>query len=430
MALRISAASADAAVRRLLSVGGFPWFSRIRPGIALVALGLLALGAGCSAWASSAAQGAATACLDLPLSERLGWPRAGAWVTAGDRRELLVLDVGQDPPRDLVLVAADGTVQPARERFPALAALQQPFLVRSAGSNVYIEDRAHYEILTYDNALNRIVDRKRYADRPVGDGWQLGALRDWIPVAGQGDFVAFADIYRQEGGRKNWRSALVRFGWEGPGRIFDSLKADSSQRYQFVASRDYLAEVAGSVVVLDLTRVTSLWRLPAAATAFSAFAAVPAEFRVQPDLEGSPEWFRIDPNREGAGRYRSYVYHRILEDTTTARGIFAWKGQLFLLAKGQAADNGETPWWLVRVDAATGAEGPRYQLPSRATHLTVIPGERWALLERGAVMPSGPFNAPSFEGYGLRLVPASWIENPASAPMDTRRSPACQPSPR
>lgn len=402
-----------------------------RAGFWVAAASLVVLVGG-AIWSGSAVAKSASAsadCLSFPAGFGLQWPRAGAWIETsgqlgqltGGSRALLLVDVAKDPPGNLVVLGLNGSLLPAGEHLSVLRGLVHPFLIRSSENRVYIEDRAQKTVFVFDSALQQQIDKIVYGKREVSGGLYIDVLRDWAPIGG--DIVALADVKTSLDVKGKYYSSLVRFGKNGMGTSLDTLRSEGATRYPFVANRDYLAALGRDAILLNLTETTSIWRLPGGANAFSAFADVPAEFARQPALEENAEWAAIDKDKEGASRKRALLYYQLFERSKTATAVYSWRGQLYLLVRGEASEARDTPWWLIRIHPDTGQELSRYPLPTQAPHLTIVPGDRWALIQRKGVMPSGKdIYAPAFVASGLLLLPDSWIEDPTIVPFRARSS--------
>lgn len=101
-----------------------------------------------------------------------------------------------------------------------------------------------------------------------------------------------------------------------------------------------------------------------------------------------------------------------------AAGLYAWDQHIYLLAKEAAEDNGDTTWWLIQLDPDEAQEVARVRLPTRAPHLTVVPGELWAFIEKGPVQGIGDTHAPYMDTLSMVLVPAAWLGGPDSGRFD------------
>ena len=77
----------------------------------------------------------------------------------------------------------------------------------------------------------------------------------------------------------------------------------------------------------------------------------------------------------------------------------------------------ETDWWLIKLDPeAELGELSRVLLPTKAPHLTVVPGARWAFIERGPVDVFDRLDAPSMNTDTVKLVAAEWLDGSRQEP--------------
>jgi hypothetical protein len=105
-------------------------------------------------------------------------------------------------------------------------------------------------------------------------------------------------------------------------------------------------------------------------------------------------------------RYQAYEHARL------PVGIYGWADRIYVLTREPlpASGGGGTRWSLTRIDPGSDRIEGSVVLPSRAAHVTVIPGpDRWAVLEKGRVERYGVEPIPS-----MLLVPAAWIGGAAS----------------
>jgi hypothetical protein len=70
-------------------------------------------------------------------------------------------------------------------------------------------------------------------------------------------------------------------------------------------------------------------------------------------------------------------------------GLYGWEGFLFVLTR-EPAQGGGTRWMIHKIDPRKDAVVGSSQIPTRANHLTVVPGpKKWAFLEKGRVQDWG-----------------------------------------
>ncbi len=110
---------------------------------------------------------------------------------------------------------------------------------------------------------------------------------------------------------------------------------------------------------------------------------------MRPNLEDQPTWAKAL-----RGPRRATFFYKIMEAARMAADLYSWNNKFFLLAKGAADDSGETAWWAITLDPDVGSELTRVRLPTDATNLTVIPGDLFALIEKGRVEGFGDEHYP------------------------------------
>jgi hypothetical protein len=150
----------------------------------------------------------------------------------------------------------------------------------------------------------------------------------------------------------------------------------------------------------------SLGKVEAGAAEIVDLHALPEDFRNLPHL--SEDFLRLRETREGPRQATRLL--RLAEGSRMPLGLYAWNDALYLLAKDRIDAAGETKWWLFSLDPQTGEETGRTELPSRAAHLTVVPGnEFWTLVEKQRVQPQGERGAPYMRTASLMLAPSKWL---------------------
>ena len=102
-------------------------------------------------------------------------------------------------------------------------------------------------------------------------------------------------------------------------------------------------------------------------------------------LERFPEKLRRMPElpfiQSSADYLRAY---KIVEDSTMVVELLSWEHSLFLLDK--EVTSGTVSWSLLHLDPETGEVEHKWTIPSRAPHITLVPGkDNWALIEAGSL---------------------------------------------
>lgn len=347
-------------------------------------------------------------CYQVKLSTRLdGWPRAAAWL---DGTTLLVTDVKD---RRVLAVGAQGEVLSDIDKFvprpnAELKSLQWPSRVRATENGFYIHDKLTGDIVLFDRWLQK-EGSFTVKGRQIANGFTLQVVWDWTPM-GDG-ILAFGDLKRSNG---DWAdSAFLYFDNSGKSQIFYRLAGDSEVRDHYIGDTFHIAviEDVGYILFLEET---------------------PKIVEVQLDQEGVrelgrfPEAFRMSPkfSRAHKGPRRMFDRFQAIEAGTMPVGLYAWNHYLYLLAKGSRnKGNGQTAWWLIKLDPQDGEDLSHAYLPTDAAHLTLAPGHAWwGIIEKSHVQYIGSGAAPYMNSTHVTFVPTSWIENPeVKTPLNQSR---------
>ncbi len=232
---------------------------------------------------------------------------------------------------------------------------------------------------------------------------ELKTIYDWSPM-GSG-ILALGDL-ELKGSRDDLLSAFFYFDERKRPQIFLPFNVtDSPNHYLRDMPSTAVLEDAGYILFheehmsIAEIRPDRVRKLP----------HFPEDFRSCPKFDSNPRWSETR---------RSTAHYRTLEESNTAAGIYTWNGNLYLLAKQAIRRDRETPWWLIRLDPQNGQELSRVRLPTGAAHLTVVPGDSWALIEKGPVEGIGDMYAPFMETSSIVFLKEGWIENPVGDPFD------------
>jgi len=97
-----------------------------------------------------------------------------------------------------------------------------------------------------------------------------------------------------------------------------------------------------------------------------------------------------------------------MQETFSPTALYAWGKHLFVLVHRPVRlveREGIGQWFLAKIDPRTGSFMGGVFLPTRAQHLTLVPGASfWALIEKGPVRAAGRQEIPS-----MVLIPTTWI---------------------
>jgi len=391
-----------------------------------------------------------SSCYEVRFTEELGWPRSGAWVTTDDgHKELLIVDTLRRSGKGQVLaISTDGKVLPGfgvetgvgfkNHGDSRITTPQAPSHIHPNGRQGFVI-LDHYTMRGDESKFLYINDRLELArSSPIqGAGiehkatvtnkkLQIEAIYDMAPM-GEG-LLAFAD-YREitpEQPNGLWGSAFLYLGAAGKNQLVYSIDPDSDVVFQYAREMPYLAAVNGVGFILFMDQKPTLAKVKIGADGIDGVEMLenfPEEFRYRPHLVRQ---FAMDQVRQ------LKQYYTALEDSTLGAGIYSWSGELYLLGKKPAESNGDTAWWLIRLDQDTGDELSRVRLPTDAPHLIVVPGDHWAFVQMGKGRVEdglGPQNSIYFGTRSMVVVPNDWLADPYAGRLDEESRAHCDSMP-
>lgn len=315
-------------------------------------------------------------CRRVALSPRPGWVSSGAWMENGT--ELVVADA-----RSLQVLSFDAqgkgfTARPqklteALEGFAPARIMADP-----TGDFLFAElARERFTVLDSRDAFP--IHRKNIrAESLTGEASQgvrnLDKLLLWAPV--KKDVLAYALIKKvAPGGRENWSDEFVRFPVEHPDQ-FKTLVARNRNPSRifyklghplFSSLRD-----TGYLLLFD-DGTPGLYRNEKGSSELLPMEALD---KLYPRGGGSP----VLPTFVRPEDFPAVM--RAVERSSMPVGLYGFDGFLYVLFRSPSG--GATKWVMNKVDPKADAIVASIDIPTRANHLTVVPGPReWAFIEKG-----------------------------------------------
>jgi hypothetical protein len=133
-----------------------------------------------------------------------------------------------------------------------------------------------------------------------------------------------------------------------------------------------------------------------------------------PDFETLPKL----PQGVG-GMAAGGVLYKALEHSKSAVSLYGQGAYLYLLTRKPTEQR--TLWQLWQIDPKRDTIVRSMTLPTQANHVFLVPGPiNWAVIEKGPVIQTGDQAIKS-----MVLLPASWIEDPASKALSDGSVVAC-----
>lgn len=325
-------------------------------------------------------------CSRVKLDPQPVWAFNGLWFRAG---QLLVIT---DPGAGVLRLYDSAGRHAGTVARPGQGPLEfnRPSAIWPVSGGWVLKDATRFLWINEDLAPVRSYDLEAIA---VASGGTVRALFD-IAASGLTAYGA-GDALLPDG---SWRRGLIAMDLADPTRyrMVRELPDDSRQEfdhylmgYQLVTvlgPRGYFLSTSKAPGILESDGSGTVRRLTSFPEGFESLPTLP----LHTGMTGSEV------------RYRAYELARL------PVGLYGKGERLYVLAREpiSEADGGGTRWTLTRIDPEADRVEGSVVLPTRAAHLTVIPGpERWAVLEKGRVERYGVQPIPT-----LLLVPSEWIE--------------------
>lgn len=376
----------------------------------------------CLAFSSQAQPPNPDDCYRADLEPRLGWLTSGAWSETASEPTLLLADASRN---HLVELGTDGRRidvlgSVLRREDGAATDLIRPTSIRSADGTLAVEDDAVDQI-------RRLGERRELVHtlpvrQSAGEAGQIAAIYDWMPL-GDG-ILAFVDLEPAEHGETAWRNAFVYYDSAGGFDLFYELgtpgpetpeerAARVAKKYHYLFNYPYLSVIDGFGYILTVHEaVPRILEVRPGVVGFREVGTLPGELGHRPELLWEDDW---------NGRRRQYHFQRALEQSNTVVGLIAWQGKLYVMSKaGHLSTQGRTATWtLSRVSRSTGVVQASYTVPSTSPHLVAVPGERWAFVEKSAViwLPTtgrDRSGTPFSEAASMVIAPGTWFQGESS----------------
>ncbi|MCP4545527.1 MAG: hypothetical protein GY835_03540 [bacterium] len=294
--------------------------------------------------------------------------------------------------------------------------MKSPSTIRPAYGGYLVEDDQSDKILYVNDHLELLDDPILIGNRKMADNLRLLEVYDWSPMS-EG-ILAFGDLESPE---EYQESAFLYFDFDdaGQNQIFYRIAITDNVRNHYTRNMPYIATLGNVGYILFMDERPAIGEVTFG-EGIRRLQFFPEDFRSRPQLVRREAW-----TNAGMGARQATHFYKSLEMSTMAAGLYAWDGYLYLLAKEAIAQNGETAWWLIKLDPRDGMELSRVRLPTGAAHLTVVTGEVWGFIEKGPVQGIGAMHGPYMKTDSMVLIPAGWLEDPYGGRLDARSRTHC-----
>lgn len=326
----------------------------------------------------AASRSAASECRRVALSPRPGWVSSGAWMENGT--ELVVADARS---RQVLSFDAQGkgfTARPQKLTRALEDSSPARIIADPAGDLLFAElERERFTVLDSKDAFP-IYRKNIRAESLVGDASQgtrsLDKLFLWAPV--RTDVLAYASIKEvAPGGQEASSSEFVRFPVEHPDQ-FQTVVARNRNpsKIFYKLGHPLISSLRDTGYLLFFDNGTpGLYRNEKGSTELLPMGALDALY---PRGGGSP----VLPTFVRPEDFPAVM--RAVERSSMPVGLYGFDGFLYVLFRSPSG--GATKWVMSKIDVDPRVDAivASIDIPTRANHLTVVPGPReWAFIEKG-----------------------------------------------
>jgi hypothetical protein len=344
-----------------------------------------------SVWSASSALAQQQGCREVPFSRKPGWTISGGWTADGS--QLLVVD----PLNDAVwrYSSSGASLGSLSEPLRSTVKNLMPLKGKSHGDDFILEVNDGF--LTLDKSL-RPVSMKDALVKSVAGPLSIGGVWQWEPVGA--DIVGFVDVHgdRPNSDLTDWHSAFVRFPLSNPERfnILQDVRLDSNERGLQRAGSPYIASIGTTAYVLSMDSQMTLFKNEAGSNELTPLHAFP------PGPSRAPTFKPWKTKQD-------YVeLMAAIEKISMPVGLYAQENGKYLYILWRTPLEKGTQWTLRSIDPNKDQYTGSIELPTRADHLTVVPGpENWAFIEKGPVKAYGVQDVAS-----VLLIPSKRLQPP------------------
>jgi len=189
----------------------------------------------------------------------------------------------------------------------------------------------------------------------------------WQPAGS--DFLAFSDV---EAANERWSSAFVRFPARDPAsfEVLHSIGLMAPSRVFYQLGLPYITSLGSDGYLILMENPVGIYRSRKGTKGLEPLNAFPRGF------EQSSELSTLTAKSEIVGLMAK------VEQSKMPVGLYGWRDFLYVLTREPEGQG--TRWKIFKIDPRRDEVVGSTLLPTRANHLTVIPGpKRWAFIEKG-----------------------------------------------
>lgn len=334
----------------------------------------------------------------VDLDPRPGWVVSGVW--SHDGGELLLVDAFRSKILRFSAAGPSSVPHFLGDRDVPLRGsteISRPSWIQKWGDGYLVEQEdGDFVELSPSLEPRNEVD---VLETAVGSGGQVTAIFGWAPLGSS--LVTFGDL-RNRGSAPE--QAFLRIPLRQPA-AFEKLHVlhGAERAWTFyLLGYPYIASLGDRVYFIEMSSSPSIFEIGGdeGASGVRALSAFPSGFGAFPALPVSSDLRHVPALFETVERCRMVV------------GLYGWGGRLFVLARRPGVASDETVWTLTRIDPQKDEVVDTLELPTTASHVTVIPGPKhWAILEKGPVQGFGQQDIST-----LLLIPSAWFAEASRAP--------------
>ncbi|MCP4548462.1 MAG: hypothetical protein GY835_18550 [bacterium] len=325
--------------------------------------------------------------------QRPAWTFSASWTL--DQEMLIVADLGFNTLR---FYDKEGRFLNDIKKLPGIEGDFYPSAIRTHGDS-YLLQNSNDHFLMLDKDFH-VISQVRLIGKG-NDKLTIGSIFDWTALGNS--LLFFGDLKRVDGNNRiSWSSAFIRLPLDEPSAfvILESMPYDVPERNNYLLGKPYLTTVGDTGYFLDL-RSRGIYQEDLLAEKSQARRRINEDARFDALLAQRPEL------PEKIGPQHARVVFKASGEVTHISGLYELRNSLYMLIRFANETSKDRKWVLSEIDTQSGMITRSLALPTKASHLLVVPGESLcALIQKGPAVDLGEQEISS-----MVLIPTKLIED-------------------
>ncbi len=319
------------------------------------------------------------------------WVNSGVWKSGADN-SLLLVDALNSRIREFQVDFGKRNFTSAED----IPDKGRPSIIRPVGKSYILQTDAT-RFVTLSENLDTVASVDIMESSKGGPEGQICSAYAWAPL-GKDLLLTFSDVLKSDG---TWTSAFLRVPLRDPSKfvILDKMPVDSPMKTYYLLGYPYVAATAaGKGYYIKMGAEPQLYEV--------GQRGYPIPIVTEETRALLKETLPELPKKKGQKDLDKIYEH--LQNSTLPAGLYG-DNDLYLLKRSGAE------WTLARFDSEARTFMAPFKVPTSAAHLTVIPGQVFAFLEKGPVKGLGDQAIPT-----VLLIPKKAIDSYSKTPATNK----------